>query len=169
MYYTPGNSKQGPHMKRGSTNILRAAIGLLGLVVLGICVFVLPQGIRSEADGDFDYGPIMIGLYVTAIPFFIALGQTFKLLNYIDNNRPFSEVSVKALRAVKYCALTISGLFLLGSPYVFHVADRDDAPGVFAIALLVIGTSFVIATSAAVLQQLVQKAIDLKEENDLTV
>lgn len=157
-------------MERGSTVILRGVVILIGLVVLGLCAIGLPMLIKSElTTSDFDYGWIFVGLYVPAIPFFFALYQALKLLDYIDKNQAFSELSVQAFRSIKYCALTISGLFAAGMPYVFYVADRDDAPGVALIGFVIIGASFVIATFAAVLQKLVQNAVDIKSENDLTV
>ena len=156
-------------MKRVSTNILRGAVLGLGASVLALCIFALPAGIRSELNGDFDYGLIFVGMYIAALPFFYALHQTLKLLAHIDKNKAFSESSVEALRKVKYCALIISGLYTAGLPFIFHLANKDDAPGVFAIALLIVGTSFVIATSAGVLQQLIKNAVDIKTENDLTV
>ena len=161
--------KKGMHMERGSTVFLRGVVVLIGLVVLGLCVFGLPLLIKSELSGDFDYGYIFVGLYVPAMPFFFALYQALKLLDNIDKNQAFSELSVRAFRNIKYCALAISGLFVLGMPYVFYVADRDDAPGVAAVGFVVIAASFVIATFAAVLQKLVQNAVDIKSENDLTV
>lgn len=135
--------------------------------MLAICIVALPAGISSDETGG--YRPILIGLYVAAIPFFAALYQTLKLLQYIDKNEAFSPLSVKALQAIQYCALIISGLFAAGLPYIYHVADKDDAPGVVAVALVITFASFVIATFAAVLQKLVQNAIDIKNENDLTV
>lgn len=155
--------------KRGSTMFLRVVILTMGLIILAICVFALPPAIRAELRGDFDYGPILAGLYVPAVPFFYALYQAFALLRYIDEDKAFSTASVKALRNIKYCALAISGLFAAGMPYIFYVADRDDAPGVVAIGLVIIGASFVIATASAVFQKLVQNAVDIKAENDLTV
>ena len=148
---------------------LRGVVIFIGLVVLGLCVFGLPYLIQSELTGDFDYGPIFLGLYVPAVPFFFALYQSLKLLGYIDKNEAFSASSVRAFRNIKYCALIISGLFAAGMPYVFFVADRDDAPGLAAIGFVIVGASFVIATFAAVLQKLVQNAVDIKSENDLTV
>ena len=157
-------------MERGSTLFLRGVVVAIGLAVLGICVFGLPALIKSElTTSDFDYGWIFAGLYVPAIPFFFALHQALKLLDYIDKNQAFSELSVQAFRNIKYYALAISGLFAAGMPYVFYVADRDDAPGVALIGFVIIGASFVIATFAAVLQKLVQNAVDIKSENDLTV
>jgi hypothetical protein len=157
-------------MESCSTVFLRGVVILIGLVVLGLCAIGLPMLIKSElTTSDFDYGWIFVGLYVPAIPFFFALYQALRLLDYIDKNQAFSGLSVQAFRSIKYCALTISGLFATGMPYVFYVADRDDAPGVALVGFVIIGASFVIATFAAVLQKLVQNAVDIKSENDLTV
>ncbi len=153
-------------MRKGSTLVLRGAVILLGLVVLALCVgigFLITDGKQNYRT------PIWVGLYVAAVPFYFALYQTIKLLDYIENNTVFSELSVKALKNIKRSALAISGLFVAGSPYIFHVAQKDDAPGLFAFALIIVGASFVIVTAAAVLEKLLQNAIDIKSENDLTV
>jgi hypothetical protein len=154
-------------MKQGSTLFLRAAVSALGVAALAVCVFVLPTGIRVEdADG---YRPILIGLYAPAIPFFIALYQAMLLLEYIDKNEAFSQLSVKALNSIKYCGIAIAAMFAAGMPYIFIAADRDDAPGVVALGLVIGGASTVIAVFAALLQKLLQNAIEIKSENDLTV
>lgn len=160
-------SKEHVCMKRGSTIFLRAVVILIGLVVLTLCIFALPAGIASDKIGY--YRPILLGLYIPAVPFFFALYQTIKLLSYIDKNQAFSELSVGALKNIKYCAFTISGLFIAGMPYIFYAADRDDAPGAAAMGFVIIGASVVIATFAALLQKLIQNAVDIKSENDLTV
>ncbi len=154
-------------MKRGSSIILKCVIFFIGLFVLGLCIFALPAGINSDNTGY--YRNILLGLYVPAVPFFIALYQATKLLDLIDQNKAFSSLSIRCLRLIKNCALTISGLFLLGMPYIFTAADKDDAPGVVLIGLIIIGASFVIAAFAGVLQKLLQNAKDIKSENDLTV
>jgi hypothetical protein len=154
-------------MKRGSTLILRGVIFLLGSAALALCVTFLWVSIRSEAVGN--YRPVLLGMIVAAIPFFIALFHSWNLLNYIDKNTIFSEPSVHAFRYIKYCAIAISGLFFVGMPYIAYVAEKDDAPGVVAIGLVIVFASFVIATFAGVLQTLIQNAVDLKAENDLTV
>ena len=59
---------------------------------------------------------VFINLYATALPYYFALYQTFKLLNYIDKNNAFSELSVQALKNIKYSALAISVLYVLGMP-----------------------------------------------------
>lgn len=147
--------------------VLRLTIVLLAVIVLSICFFGLPRVIGTIQMGGYD--PILIGLYIPAVPFFFALYQAVKLLGYIDKNQAFSKPSVSAFRSIKYAAASISGLFAAGMPYIFYVADKDDAPGVVAIGLVIIFASFVIMTFAAVMQKLVQNAVDIKSENDLTV
>ncbi len=154
-------------MKVDSTLFLRFVIAFIGVIVLALCIFALPYGISTDHTGY--YRPILLGMYIPAIPFFFALNQALKLLSYIDKNNVFSALSVKALQKIKYCAVSISSVYIVGMPYIFYVADKDDAPGVAAIGFVIIFSSLVIATAAAVFQSLLQTAIDIKSENDLTV
>lgn len=101
--------------------------------------------------------------------FYFALYQAFTLLSYIDRNKAFSELSVRALKKIKYSAITISLLLVAGMPLFYLIAEMDDAPGIILIGLVLIFASMVIAVFAAVLQRLLQEAIDIKSENDLTV
>jgi len=100
---------------------------------------------------------------------FFALYQALKILSYIDKNKAFSESSVKALKYIKYCAVTISIIYAGLIPLLFPIADADDAPGLIGFPIIIIFASIVIAVFAAVLQKLLQEAIDIKSENDLTV
>ncbi|MES2470928.1 MAG: DUF2975 domain-containing protein [Patescibacteria group bacterium] len=154
-------------MKKGSTLLLKGVIFLIGAIVLFLCAYVLPQGIMTDVTGL--YRPILIGLYFPAIPFFVALYQALKLLNNIDKGLAFSNLSTKALNVIKYCAIIISILYAIGMPFIFIAAEKDDAPGVIVIGLVIIFASVVIATFAAVLQKLLQEALDIKAENELTV
>lgn len=154
-------------MKKSSTVVLKATLLLIGIFMVVVCSVGIPHTIGSfSLDG---YDPILLGLYIPVVPFFFALYQAKKLLDYIEQNNAFSIPSVKAFRTIKICAATISALFMLGLPYIFYVAEKDDAPGVVLLTGVIIFTSFVIATFAAVLQRLIQHAVDIKAENDLTV
>jgi hypothetical protein len=158
-------------MKRGSTLFLKMAVFLIGTPVLALAIFGMTWLPKNPANPDYAHilYPIVIGMYVSVIPFFVALFQAFKLLSYIDKNQAFSELSVRALKNIKFCALTISGLYVVILPFVFFVAELDDAPGLIIIGMVPIFASMVIAVFAAVLQRLLQEAIDIKSENDLTV
>ena len=158
-------------MKHGSTLFLKIAVFLIGTPVLALCILGFPWLSNNPVNPDYDHMlyPILIGMYVSAIPFYVALYQAFKLLGYIDKNQAFSELSVKALKNIKICAITISVLYAIILPFVFMVAELDDAPGLVIIGMVPIFASMVIAVFAAVLQRLLQEAIDIKSENDLIV
>ena len=156
-------------MKRSPTLLLRGAIFLIGLAVLALCIFILPHPTRAELNGDFDYGFVLLGLYITTVPFFIALYQALRLLSYIDSGKAFSNASVTALKHIKRCALGISSIYAISLPYVFYLADIDDAPGMFAVWLVITFAAFVVTIVVAILQRLLQNAVDIQLENDLTV
>lgn len=159
-------------MKRYSTILLKLAVVLLGIPVLALCIFWLPSVLMKTSELKPQYASfryVLIGVYISAIPFLFALYQTLKLLSYIDKNKAFSELSVKALKNIKYCANSISIIYAVIMPLVFPLADADDAPGLVGIPLIIIFASIAIAVFAAVLQRLLQDAINIKLENDLTV
>lgn len=154
-------------MKQGHTLILKAVIILIALAVLGVCIFVLPAGISSDRTGN--YRPILIGMYAPAVPFFIALYQALKLITSIEKSQVFTKDSVKALKNIKECAILIFALYTAGMPYIFYAANMDDAPGVVLIGCIFIFGSLVVATASAMFERLVQKVVEIKSENELTV
>ncbi|NHC43301.1 DUF2975 domain-containing protein [Bacillus sp. MM2020_1] len=160
-------------MKRGSTLFLKIALILIGLPVLALCIFLVPEIANFAVDLYPDHAYlkylVFLDLYATAIPFYFALYQAFNLLHYIDKTQAFSELSIKALKYIKYCAITFSGIYVIGMPIFYLIAEADDAPGIILIGMAIIFAGLVVAVFAAVLQKLLQEAIDIKSENDLTV
>lgn len=158
-------------MERGTTLFLKVTVFLIGIPVLALCIFGFYWMSNHPVNPDYTLllYPILIGMYISVIPYFVALVQALNLLSYIDKNQAFSERSVKALKNIKWCAMTISGLYVGMMPFVYLVAERDDAPGLILIGMVPVFASFVIAVFAAVLQKLLKHAIDIKSENDLTV
>ncbi len=65
--------------------------------------------------------------------------------------------------------MTISILYVTGMPFLYLMGEMDDAPGIILLGMVIIFASMVIAVFAAVLQRLLQEAINIKSENDLTV
>jgi hypothetical protein len=156
-------------MKR-ETLFLKVAVVLIALPVLALCINVLPQiaSDASEHPASVRY-LFLFGMYAEAVPFFFALYQALKLLGYIDGNKAFSALSVTALKKIKYCAVAISILHVTGLPFLYRIAEIEEPPGFILFGMVVPFASIVIAVFAAVLQKLLQKAIDIQSENDLTV
>lgn len=159
-------------MKR-ETLFLKIAVILIGMPVLALCIFVVPDIARFAAEMIPELAHVqvvfLVFLYATAITFFFALYQTIKILSYIDKKKAFSDLSVKALKYIKYCGFIISILYAANMPLIFLMGERDDAPGIIAISLAIIFGSIAIAVFAAVLQKLLKNAIDIKSDNDLTI
>ncbi|WP_285767406.1 DUF2975 domain-containing protein [Peribacillus sp. SI8-4] len=160
-------------MKQVTTLFLKLAIIFIGIPVLALCLFLVPKigNFAGELYPNLSYLKplVLIDMYAAAIPFYVALFQAFTLLRYIDKNQAFSDLSVKALKKIKYCAITISALYLLGMPLYYLMAEKIDPPSFMPIGSMIIFASMVIAVFAAVLQRLLQEAIQIKSENDLTV
>lgn len=160
-------------MKRGSTFFLKVAVFFIGAPILALCIFLVPEiaNFASKLYPDIGYLKYLVFIlfYGTAIPFYFSLYQAFKLLSYIDKNHAFSELSVTALKKIKHCALIISILYAAGLPIFYLIAEKDDAPGIIVIGMVIVFASMVVAVFAAVLQKLLQEAINIKSENDLTV
>ena len=162
-----------PSPKRASTLFLKAVLILIGCITLVLYVFSFPHvwvgAAREWPISAYVLYPGLIGIYATIIPFLLALYQAFRLLQYIDTNNAFSIASIHALRDIKFCAVAMSMLYWVGMPLVFAMADYDDAPGGVLIGAAFASAPLIIATFAAVLQKLVQNALDMKREHDLTV
>ena len=160
-------------MKRGSTIFLQVVIVALGI---GAFVFLLwePQveGVNANATTLYEIyfdDQFLACAYIVSIAFFTALYQAFKLLGYIRQNKVFTLNSVRALRTIKYCALPIIAFTLWGVAYLFIVRPGDDIAGGVFMGVLISFISIVVATAAAVFERLLQNAVDIKSENDLTV
>ena len=159
-------------MKRSSIVFLQVVIVLLGIGTLAL-LFWEPQveGVNVHATNFEIYfkDPFLALVYVGSIPFFVALYQAFRVLEYAGQNKIFSQAAVKALRTIKYCALAIIGFVVIEEIFIMLIHGSDDvAGGVFMGALITFG-SIVIATAAATFERILQNAVDIKSENDLTV
>ncbi len=74
-----------------------------------------------------------------------------------------------SLKVINKCAMIFSGMFVLMIPFIYFLAEKDDAPGLIIVGMAPIFASMVIAAFAAVLQKLIKEAIVIKSENNLTV
>jgi len=154
-----------------TTLLLKIALFIIGITILALCTYWLPWQANVLAGMYPEFAhlqyPLLIGIYMTAIPFFFALYQTLNILSHIDKNIAFSELSVKALNYIKYCAITISILYVVG--IIILNTQNAGNPGILLLGLVIIFASIVITVFAAVLQELLKKAIDIKSDNDLTI
>lgn len=160
-------------MKRFSIIVLRLAVVAAGLAILALCfggTWVVVAVWEADQAHRIIMSVMLGGLYLSAIPFCIALHHTMKLLGYIDSERAFSQLSVEALEKIRRCAIAAFAACTLGGlPFFYYWAETDDAPGLIIIGLAIAGGVFVGAILASIIKRLLQDAIEVKAENDLTI
>jgi hypothetical protein len=165
-------------MKRGSILFLRTVILLVGVGVLaGLLWEPHVEGRNVNADQFTIYfrDPFLAYVYVGSLPFFFGLYQAFTLLGYVSRGQAFSPAAVTALRYVKYCALAVVAFIIGAEAYIIlHVRPQivgvdDDNAGAVAMGIFITFVCIVTAAAAAMFERVLQSAVDLKSENDLTV
>src|SRR5437879_6278235 len=103
-------------MKRGFTIVFQALILLLGVGVLALLLWephLEGRNVNATLFEIYFKDPFLAYIYLAFVPFFFGLYQAFKILGYA-RNEIFSPRSVRALRIIKYCALT-TAIFILGA------------------------------------------------------
>ena len=159
-------------MKRSST-FLQVVIVLIGIGALALMLWEPHIEGRNAHATLFEIylkDPFLAYAYIASIPFFAALYQAFKVLGYVRQNKTFSQATVKALRTIKYCAIAIIGFVAVSVIFMYPMfGDKDDRPAGVFMRILITFPSIVIATAAAMFERILQNAVDIKSENDLTV
>ena len=111
-------------MKKSSTIFLQVVIVLIGIGALALMLWE-PQIEGRNANATlfeiYFKDPFLAYVYTASIAFFVALYQAFRLLGYIGRNEIFSQRSVKALRTIKYCAMTLVAFIVGAEAYFFIV------------------------------------------------
>ena len=118
---------------------------IFGGVVLVLCLTWLPQTASLSAEMYPEYAylkyPILIGMYITAIPFFFAVYQAIRFLNTDEN-----IIAVNSLSYIKTCAYIIIILSVIG--FAFLISQNVLHPGIALLGIIVIViTLFVVRIS----------------------
>ena len=166
------NDFKTPSIKRSPTIFLEVVVVLIGVGALALLLWepqIEGRNVNATLFQIYFNDPFLMLVYTGSIPFFVALYQAFKVLRYTGDNKVFSPEAVKALRTIKYCALAIIGFVVVEEIVILLNHGDDDATGGVFMGILITFGSVVIATAAAVFEKLLQKAVEMKSENDLTV
>jgi hypothetical protein len=102
--------------KSGLTMATRLIVYLSIIAVLAVCTILLPELAREEAVGKINPPspyPFLIGAWLISVPVFVAQYQLLRILKYIDENKAFSKLSVKALMHIKRSAIAFGIMIVL--------------------------------------------------------
>lgn len=147
-------------MKKAASIFLQLVTILIGIGALAF-LLVEPQFEGRAVDLDLlsiYTDPFIIYAYIAAIPFFIILYKTFRLLWYTRHNTICSPASSKALQTIQYCALAMIAFVIGGEIWIMLTHGNDDATGGFFMGVLIIGISLIIAAGSKVSEQIIEQA-----------
>ena len=138
--------------------IISAIVALTG-VIIGI-PWIIPFVLEGSTFYSIvNHNVIFALIYVTSIPTWIILWMTKRLARNIIKREPFSESSVFSLKSISLCALAI---FIC---YLFTCLFISATLGIIGITL----GAFMIALISAIIYRLVQVAVEIQKENELTI
>lgn len=146
---------------------------IAGMAVCGgIIYFYLIPYLGKEitwANPEFAYcyWPWLIVLWISAIPCYVALFFGWKIVVEIGKDNSFSRKNAEYLKRISVLAVTDS-VFFFGANLVLMMMGMNH-PGVFLLSLFVDFAGIAAAIVSASLSHLVQKAAEIREENELTI
>jgi len=150
-------------MKRASTIFLQVVIVLTGIGVLAALLWepqVEGRNVHATQFEIYFKDPFLAYIYLAFVPFFVGLYQAFKILGYTRRNE---MRSVRALRIIKYCALTTATFILGAEAYLFiFIRGKDDIAGGVMMGAFIILVSAITATAAAMFERRLQNAGKIK-------
>src|SRR5262245_2581472 len=137
-------------MKRSSTIFLQVIVVLVGIVMLALLLWEPHvEGVNQHATlWQMYFAPFIAYVYLTFVPFFVALYQAFKVLGYAGRNEVFSPAAVKALRRMKYCAIAMIGFVAVSFVFLTFGEQEDRPAGIFMRILIGFPAVVVLAAAA---------------------
>ena len=140
------------------------AIVILGLITLTGVIIGLPWVIpfifeESIFYSTVNHNAILILLYVSGIPTWIILWMTKRLAKNIIKREPFTESSILSLKSISICAIIV---FIC---YLYACVFLSTTLGTLVVTI----GAFMVSLIASIIYKLVQVAVEIQKENELTI
>lgn len=151
-------------MKITGKNSLSDIIAICLKLLFGVGILVillLPWWLKMYVDifnPVLNYPIALIILYVSGIPAMIIVYKFIKIFGTLKQDNPFTMENVKALKVISLCSLIISIEYIIGLFFIISVFE-----------IILIGVFIIAWLGGYILSELLRKAIEYKEENELTI
>ena len=130
--------------------------------VLGILIYItLPLLLNMYMEifnPILKYTAALIILYVSGIPALIIVYKFIKIFGTLKLDNPFILENVKHLKVISVCSLIIAIEYIIGIFFIVSIFE-----------IILIAVFIIVWLGAYILAELLRKAIEYKEENDLTI
>lgn len=143
-------------------------IGLCGLVIYLFAVpFCGKELVQQNPEYAYCYLPWLIFILLTAIPCYIVLVFSWKIVANIEKDHSFCKENAKYLKYISLLAAGDSAFFFVGN--IIYLFLGMNHPGILLASGVITFIGIAITVASAALSHLVMKAAQLQEENDLTI
>lgn len=149
-------------------NLLKSALVIIAFFAAFITVIIFFQFFSGE-KAQISMVSLFLSIILSVLLGFRVLFLLTRILTYIKNSEAFSSKTLKVVSEIKKTILMISIIFLGILPFFYTVADRQDAPGVLVIGLAIAFVPFTAFIFSQIVEELFKSAIELKEDNELTI
>lgn len=150
---------------------LKVIIVFCGIFGLLFCVYISPE-IGRELLLDSThlkglYKPFTAFIWITGVPFFIALMIGWQICSDISSEQDFTVKNAGRLKVISVLALIEAVLYVIAILYIFVFGSYQT--DIFIVLLLILFLAIVISVFTSMLSYLVRKASEIKQDNDLTI
>lgn len=142
---------------------------LAGLVLCGLLIPSIGREIAAEnPEVAWMFWPCLAALWITCLPVLAVLALVWRIATQIGRDNSFCVENARRLKWICCLALADTGVYLAGA-VVFFILFRGLPPFLLWCFLAVILVGVAIAVVSAILSHLIQKAAELKADQDLTI
>jgi hypothetical protein len=155
-------------MKRGLILFLQGLTVFIGIWVLALILWephLEGRNVNATLFQIYFNDPFLAYAYLGSIAFFVGLYQVIKLLGYIGHHQTYSLNSIKALRTIKYCAITLIAFVIGAEAYIVIVMRRieEDIAGGVAMGLFMIIVTTLVGATAVIFEKKVDRTLDIRK------
>lgn len=157
-------------MKKHSLFLKTTTIGIC--VVFGLFgLLFATQLLTNESNTPLDWQTtlLILVIFTTLLSGIIIGGIIFKLLTIISNDQTFSDHSHRLVSYIRKVMILISLSAFGILPKFYQMADADDAPGLMLLGFALVFLPFAGLVLMNVLIKILEEAIRLKKNDELTV
>src|SRR5690554_4016341 len=124
-------------MRKVSILFLKSSILLVTLPMLLLALYGLYELALNPVNPRYAsmLYPVIAGVYLSLIPLLWIFLQFYQLL-HLESGKNEGESRIKILERLRRGSLFFGSVFLVTEPFVFLVAQEDDAPGLILVFLI---------------------------------
>ncbi len=150
------NSKKSVKLSLVVCFLTIIAIVIVSVFANGFAVKYFDYFDKSDHSQYLKYIGFIYSFYISAVFGIVAVISLIKMLFRIKNGNPFCKENVKSLKIISWCCFIVALVTLTGSFFYIPLIIVTVAAGFFGLILRVV-------------KNVIQSAVELREENDLTI